>query len=746
MLRKKKYSFMAGLLSIFMVLAAIFSPVSKAAETEQTGNSHLTIKIPRNGRDAEESSAPRELKVYKISDKNLTSDELEKERLKYDAMTIAEIEDNLNLKGETLKSTVVDAHDIIELKGLTPGAYLLKETDESAEIHEYRVTSSTTNIQEGIIDVQEVNVKVEQVKPLTLFKYTIANEANEAETTEDLEASENPKESDDTESLEETELDEESEKTEKIGLAGVKFNLINSADDEVVKLTKTDEGVYSYEKTSEEIELVTDAKGYITVNNLPTGNYYFKEVETIEGYVIDNPYTEKFDYKRSEGQSLEKLNSKETEKVQVGLHKVDEETKENLEGVEFRLYLKSGDTLTPVGKNKDGVYDVGKEYEDTFETNKEGKIVLEDLPKPAESAEYVFIEVQALDGYYLNPDNYQIVKNNEVVEIENYKNPTLNELKLNKIDSFTNEPIDKVGFELYRVKVVDNDDNTKKITEEKVVLAGSNGSYEFKENIVQSEEVHQLYTDEKGQIVVKNLPDGEYFFRENKPHKDYNLPENNGKESERLKRKNTTYTMKNRPINPPGVNPPGSNIDKGSYNFIKVDNSKEAKRLAGATFALYKINDKGEQIPVEINGKKYTVKSGSNGEFKVENLPYGKYALRETAAPSGYIPEVKPIIFEISDKSASAEAIMVVNKPDTPKPPVVTPPGSTPPRSTTPPTNTPRTYYVPKDTPGIPRGPLVKTGDIRILVFIAIGLVMILFGNHIVRKEEKTQIANAPLS
>ena len=96
---------------------------------------------------------------------------------------------------------------------------------------------------------------------------------------------------------------------------------------------------------------------------------------------------------------------------------------------------------------------------------------------------------------------------------------------------------------------------------------------------------------------------------------------------------------------------------------------------------------------------------------------------------------------------------MIVNKPDTPKPPVVTPPGSTPPRSTTPPTrttvpptNTPRTYYVPKDTPGIPRGPLVKTGDIRILVFIAIGLVMILFGNHIVRKEEKTQIANAPLS
>lgn len=724
MLRKKKYSFMAGLLSIFMVLAAILTPVSQAAETEKTGNSHLTIKIQRHGKDAEQSSAPRELKVYKISDENLTSDELEKERLKYDAMTIAEIEKNFEPVGETLKSTVVDAHDIIELKGLTPGAYLLKETDESAEIHEYRVTSSTTNIQEGIIDVQEVNVKVEQSKPLKLHKYGLVDE----------------------EKLEDD--------TNRTPLEGVEFKLIDNARGKPVPLTKTGEGTYAYQGEEGDVTLVTNKEGNIIIENLPVGNYKFTETKALEGYVIDNPNTESFDYSRLKGYEVKPIINKkgETKNVQVGLHKIDEETKESLAGVEFRLYLKSGDTLTPVGKDENDQYAVGNQYTDVFKTDENGKIAVEKLPAPAPSDEYVFIEVKGLEGYHLNKDNYYPVKNNEVLTVENYKNPTLNELKLNKVDSLTNEPIDKVGFELYRVKVVDNGDNTKKITKEQVVVAGSNGGYEFKENIVQSEEVHQLYTDEKGQIVVRNLPDGEYFFTENKPHKDYNLPENNGKESERLKRKNTTYTMKNRPINPPGANPPGSNIGKGSYNFIKVDDSKEAKRLAGATFTLYKINDEGKPVRVEINGKTYTVKSGSNGEFKVENLPYGKYALRETAAPSGYIPDVKPIEFEISNKSATEKAIMIVNKPDTPKPPVVTPPGSTPPRSTTPPTtrttvpptNTPRTYYVPKDTPGVPRGPLVKTGDIRILVFIAIGLVMILFGNHIVRKEEKTQIANAP--
>ena len=733
MLTKKKSRLMAGLLSIFMVLAVVLSPTTYAANTQSTNNSsQITIRIPRNGKDRDENSPARELKVYKISDENLTSKELEEKRLNYDAMTIAEVEEEFKPVGEVLRSTVIDSHDIIELKGLTPGAYLIKETDQSSKNHEYRVISTTINIQAGVEDYQEINVKVDQVKPLTLFKYTVEKEVDKTKNSDDVDDS------------------EESKSTEKTGLAGVKFNLINSANNEAVKLSKTDEGVYSYETTSEEIELVTNAEGYITVNNLPTGNYYFKEVETIEGYVIDNPNTEKFDYEKSKGQKIEKLNSKEkTEKVQIGLHKVDEETKEALAGVEFKLYLKSGNTLTSVGKNEDGVYDVGNEYEDTFTTDQEGKITVENLPAAPESSEYIFVEVKALDGYHLNPDNYYPVKNNEVIEIENYKNPTPHELKLNKVDSFTNEPIDKVEFELLRVRVIDNDDNTKTIKEEKVVVAGSNGSYEFRDNIAQSEEVHQLYTDSNGQITVKNLPDGEYFFREKEPHKDYDLPENRGKESERLKRNNTTYTMENRPIHPPSVNPPDSKYPKGSHNFVKVDDTKDQNRLAGAIFSLYKVDENGKQSPYEVEGKRYTVKSGENGEFKVENIPYGKYLLRETAAPSGYILDVNPIEFEISKDSVSKEAIMIVNKinPDTPTPPVVRPPGTTTPptttRTTVPPVvNPPKTYYVPKDRPGVPKGPLVKTGDIRIIVFIAIGLVMVLFGNHIVRKEEKIQVAS----
>lgn len=726
MLRKKKYSLMAGLLSLFMVLTAIISPVSHAASAnEATGNSHLTIKIPRNGKDADENSLARELRVFKISDDELRESELVSKRKDYDAMSIAEVSNALEQEGELVTSKVEEIDgktvDLITLTSLTPGAYLLKETDESAQNHEYRITSTTTNIQEGIADIQEINVKTEQHKKIPLVLHKIAY-------TDD-------------------------ENLERINLEGVIFNLLRKNEDgqeEVINLEKTADGIYSYKEGQGEAELVTNADGKIEINNLPDGDYFFREIQTIEDYVIneDQRDTKEFTYNSKEGHTEEVVNRKEGQRFTIGLHKVDGDTNENLAGVEFRLYVKSGDYLTPVGKDKNGNYDIGNQYTDIFKTNKKGEITIEGLPELAEANTYVFKEVKSLDGYVVDNDKNYPVNKNSVVEVKNFKNPRPIELRLNKVDSVTNDPIDNVGFELFKVVTNKNDDNTQQITSERVGVKGEAGSYEFRDDLAESEIKYQLYTDVDGQIVVSGLPDGEYFFKENKPQKNYNLAVNRGSRSDNLSQQNPSDTVKNRPVTPPSVSPPTPENPYGSHNFVKVDDSKEQKRLAGATFALYKVDESGKQVPYEIDGKRYTVKSGENGEFKVENIPYGKYVLRETAAPSGYILDVNPIEFEISKDSATKEAIMIVNKrnPERPvTPPVVSPPGTTPPttRTTVPPVvSPPKTYYVPKDKPGVPKGPLVKTGDIRIIVFIAIGLVMILFGNHIVRKEEKIQVTS----
>jgi len=130
--------------------------------------------------------------VYKISDKNLSTDELVSAREKYDAMTTNEIKDKFDQVGEVLTSKVEKDDngkyiDLIELKGLKAGAYLLKETDESSEKHEYRVISSTTNIQDGIIDEQEIKVKVELNKPLKLHKFALVDETKDDKKEESKE-------------------------------------------------------------------------------------------------------------------------------------------------------------------------------------------------------------------------------------------------------------------------------------------------------------------------------------------------------------------------------------------------------------------------------------------------------------------------------------------------------------------------------------------------------------------------------
>ena len=221
-----------------------------------------------------------------------------------------------------------------------------------------------------------------------------------------------------------------------------------------------------------------------------------------------------------------------------------------------------------------------------------------------------------------------------------------------------------------------------------------------------------------------------------------------------LSHEKSAYSQSNKSLLPPPVNPPNRDDKKtGSFKFVKVDDSKEKNKLEGATFAVYAVDEKGQAEPYEVDNKRLTVKSGKNGEFKVENLPYGKYQLRETAAPAGYILDVSPIAFEITETSETSKTIMIINKKNPDKslvPPTVTPPGTkTPGGTTTPPgtttrvpstVNPPKTYYVPQDKPGIPRGPLVKTGDIKIIVFVAIGLVMIIAGKSIVSKEEKMQL------
>ncbi|MEI6100222.1 MAG: SpaA isopeptide-forming pilin-related protein, partial [Eubacteriales bacterium] len=67
----------------------------------------------------------------------------------------------------------------------------------------------------------------------------------------------------------------------------------------------------------------------------------------------------------------------------------------------------------------------------------------------------------------------------------------------------------------------------------------------------------------------------------------------------------------------------------GNIQVIKTSSDGTTK-LSGATFKLYLSSD------TSFSNPKATVVSDSNGIALFQNIPYGSYAIRETAAPSGY--------------------------------------------------------------------------------------------------------------
>lgn len=742
---KYRSKVLAGLLSLFMVLGVIISPFAFAKGEDDQGKieyGNLDIDVPRKGDDAKEDSKPRQFKYFKVDDKIYTNEELEDLYKKIDAMKMEDViakygEGILSEKSKVKTGEDGASYDSFELRGLEPGTYVLKETEESASNHQYKMIAIAWCSQEGVTEIARVEDKVNQdKKPLILKKIGVTKDSKGNDIEEVLE--------------------------------GVKFNLIdkgkNGEEDSILKLVKDENGTYSYTKDSENAttELETNKDGQIIINNLPEGSYTFKEIETAEdkGYKIFEGKEEsnEINFIPSKGDEITFLNEKEEQNT-LRLKKVDGTDKNIiLAGVEFELYAASGDDLFPVGVDKDGKYFIsdgkntaGKDLNFIFKTDESGTITLNDLPKLPDGYKYEFREVKTLPDYVLVSDRTYPAEFGKIVEVENYKDEFI-EITLTKKDQLTSEKLDKVGFELYRTKINKNKDGTARKEREVVELVGSTGSYQFVNN---SGETSKLYTDENGEIKVTGLPDGDYFFKEIEPLEAYDSAENRGKENARpFSREVGKQTLTNKPKDV--VPPDGNRKKKGGYKFIKIDDSKEKNRLANAVFAVFIENDKGEYIPYVVNekgqhapndknAKRLTLKSASNGEFEVQNLPLGKYMLRETAAPNGYILDVNPIKFEITSNSYEKDAIMIVNKKDTKKtvvPPTVTPPGRTNTPGTTPPSTTvkpPTTYYVPGNKTRIPRGPLVKTGDIRIVILVALGLVMIVAGSIIVKKDEKNQ-------
>lgn len=188
-------------------------------------------------------------------------------------------------------------------------------------------------------------------------------------------------------------------------LAGVKFALYRASDNSQIDTLYGYQGCkgdYSYSPFSSYqlpiTEFVTDDYGELFICHLPYGNYYFKEVEGLNGYVFDKD--KEYHFKISEEQtSVEIPAINEIKRGSVTLTKTDFEGNPQ-EGVGFELYDSNDNKLT-VYKNSEGNLYMEKGYNNantavtTLFTDNLGKFTIERM----ESGNYYFIETVPVPGF-----------------------------------------------------------------------------------------------------------------------------------------------------------------------------------------------------------------------------------------------------------------------------------------------------------------------------------------------------------
>ncbi|MGE9853017.1 SpaA isopeptide-forming pilin-related protein [Bacillus sp. AF62] len=155
-----------------------------------------------------------------------------------------------------------------------------------------------------------------------------------------------------------------------------------------------------------------------------------------------------------------------------------------------------------------------------------------------------------------------------------------------------------------KIKKVDSNNDNKKLVGAKFHIEDSKGKV-----------VGELITDEKGEMISKDLPIGNYTLVEVEAPKGYEL----------LKEKITVKIEKDAVVEIKIGNKKLPD-PMGKMKLVKVDISDKNKKLAGAKF---KIEDSKGKIVGELV-------TNEEGEVISKDLPIGKYIVVEIEAPKGY--------------------------------------------------------------------------------------------------------------
>lgn len=385
------------------------------------------------------------------------------------------------------------------------------------------------------------------------------------------------------------------------GLTGATYEI--TADEDVV----TPDGTLRYQKGDVVDTITTDEEGTAKSKELYLGKYTVTETKAPEGMVINKDgHQVELTYAGQEVAVTETATSfyNERQKVKISLEKVLEQDEtfgigknDELKNISFGLYAKE-DIVSESGTviPADGLIELIGLAEDGTAT------VATDLP----FGSYYIKEMATDEHYILNDEQYAFTFDYAGQDTETV------EIKVND-----GKPIEN--------KLIYGSVSGKKVDENGEALAGA------VIGIFKADETE--FTAEHAFMTVKSGEDGSFAFKK-VPYGNWIVKEIEAPEGFVLDGTAHAVTIdRNEQVIEAEIT---NEYIHGNIRLTKVDADYPDNKLTGATFEVYKdVNGDGKlDDKDELVGN---LEETSVGIYEIQELLYGKYLVKETKAPEGFV-------------------------------------------------------------------------------------------------------------
>ena len=376
----------------------------------------------------------------------------------------------------------------------------------------------------------------------------------------------------------------------------------------------TPDGTIRTEKGTVVATLTTDEKGKAETEALYLGKYVIKETKAPNGYLL-NPkeFAVTLEYEDQETEIVygDVTVPDELAKGKIRVKKTDAETGNGLSGAEFEIRAKE-DIVTPDGtvKAKAGT------VVDTITTSDKGTAETKKLYL----GKYEVQETKAPEGYLLNTQKYpvELIYADQETEIV-YGDVTVpdeiakGKIRITKTDKETNKPIPSgAEFTVTAAEDITTPDGTVRAEKGTVVAT--------------------LTTDDKGKAETDKLYLGKYVIKETKAPEGYLL---NPKEFEvTLAYKDQTTEIVYGDVTVP------DQPAKGKIRITKTDAETNKPIPLGAEFTVTAAEDittPDGTVRAEKGTVVDTIVTDTTGIARSKELYLGKYVVKETKQPIGFI-------------------------------------------------------------------------------------------------------------